>query len=206
MPPMVKPELKAYDVAAGSSQFNAGRFELLNVVTQGDDRFNRQGRKIKMKNLHIRGKIQPTTGGITDLIPDFLRFIILYDKQSNAAVPIPADLIRDSNPAAISSSFSFLNLDNRDRFEILRDISFPTPKVIQANLELLQPLDQIKPSYNVDIFIDLKGKDVMFNGQNSGTISDITTGSLFLYTQCTESVNFNLWDLTYCSRIRYYDA
>lgn len=206
MTTMTKPELKAYDIQENFSDFvNTGTFEILNVPKKGDDRYERNGRNIRMKSLHIRGKIAPEDALASDITAEFLRYLVIYDKQSNGAPPAMGDVLRDSTSSAQSNVFSDINLDNRDRFEILRDVSFPTSYFALGTQEII-PLDPTKQCFNVDIFIPLKGKEVMFNSNNSETSADIQTGALFIMCMNLQTANNGKWTMQYQSRLRYYDV
>lgn len=202
-----KPELKAYDIQTNLIDFiNSGNFEILNVPIKGDDRYERNGRNIRMKSIQIKGQIRPQAGLATDITQEFLRYIIVYDKQANGGTPTMGEFLRDSNLVSASSNFSFLNLDNRDRFEVLRDVSFPVPYFGYITPERRGILDPVMPNFNVDIYIPLKGKEVMFNSNNAGNAADIQTGSLYIFAANRETANNSKWQMEYCSRLRYYDV
>lgn len=207
MATMTKPELKAYDIANNYIDFiNTGQYEILNVPIKGDDRYERNGRNIRMKSIQIRAAIIREAAVVTDISPDFLRYIVVYDKQSNGAPPAMADFLRDATAGAQSNNFSFINLDNRDRFEILRDVSFPTNIVPAAAVQSTLVFDPTKPTYNVDLYIPLKGKEVMFNSNNAGTSADIQTGALYIFCANFVTGNNNKYQMQYTSRLRYYDV
>lgn len=206
--PVVKPEVKAYDISLGvSSYIAAGSYELLNNPLPGTDFFSRIGRKVQPKSVHIRGIIRPIPTLAADIAPDVLRTLLVWDKQCNAATASVQDILRDANSGGSTSVLSHVNLDNRERFIILRDQHFPTTKLLVANQELWAPLDQVKPSFNFDWFVKLpKTLHSSFNGGSSGTITDMTTGSLFLFTILGNSANNFEWELAYTSRYRFYDV
>jgi len=204
---VLKPELKAQDISIGVAEFIlVGSVELLNPLSAGGFPWNRIGRKVTGKSVHIRGVIRPITGLATDIEPDILRLICVYDKQVNGAPFTINDILQDCNAGASTSVLSQINLGNRERFEILRDIHFPTPKVIAVNQELIQALDQVKPSYNLDWFIPLNKKTTTFNQLSNGNMGDITTGAISLFSICGDSANNYKWNLVYTSRYRFYDS
>lgn len=89
-----------------------GSVTALNLCATGDDYTNRNGRKILMKSLQIRGYFEPE-----DLIVDncLARVVILYDCQTNGTLPVVTDILD------AATSLSSLNLSNRDRFKVLLD-------------------------------------------------------------------------------------
>lgn len=205
-----KPELKAYDISQGFSDFeNTGHFEILNTPIKGDDRYERNGRAIRMKSIQIQARVGITLPTTTDITEDYLRYMIVYDKQSNGAPPSLGDLLRDSNAGNQTSAFSQINLDNRDRFEILKDVAFPTAyfsPATAASRTNQNILDKVRSTVNVDLFIPLKGREVVFNSNNAGSAADIQTGALYLMTTNQETANNNLYTMEYTTRLRYYDV
>lgn len=197
-----KMELKAFDIAANTQNFKiiaGATFQVLNAMVNGAEMYNRVGRKIYMKSLHIRGQVVSIAATPTT---NFGRIIVFYDSQSNIANPTMAGLLQDSNVGAATSAYSEINLTNRQRFKILRDVQFilplgggaATPTVIA---------DTCKQSLNVDMFIPLKGLEAIYNGTNGGTIADITSGSIII--TCTTDANTDTNAFTFTSRLRYYD-
>lgn len=201
-----KTELKAFDVAATTQTFNTvatgGNIALVNFVINGAELYQRTGRKIYMKSLHIRGHIKPNAAIAANT--GELRMLIVYDSQPNAALPILSTLLQDSNAAAATTIDSEINLANRARYQILRDIQFYYPAAAGADdISGVLP-DPIKNSLIVNEFIKLKGLEAVFNGVNGGTIADITSGAL--YVVCVGDNNStNRYDIVYTSRLRYYD-
>ena len=126
-------EIKAIDIPDGTYGFNrpnAGLVSLLNGVQTGTGFFNRIGSRIEMKSLRIRGFIYYALTSIQDQI----RMIIVYDRQPTGALPAPTVILqtRDQAGAATNPGSSEINLDNRDRFTILRDIQLQMPSCTVA--------------------------------------------------------------------------
>lgn len=199
-----KQELKAFDVAAHNLAYApiAGppSFETLNACINGAELYQRVGRKIYMKSLHIRG-IMNSTGVAT---PGLGRIIVYYDSQPNAAVPTIQGLIQDSNVAAGTTADSEINLINRQRFKILRDYDMILPSATAAaNVGVGTIMDPIYHTLNINWFIKLKGLETVYNATNGGTIADITSGAIGI----TAFVDGNAtnWAFAYSSRLRYYD-
>lgn len=200
-----KQELKAFDVAATGINFdtpaNPPVFVALNAVVNGAELYQRVGRKIYMKNIHIRGFVVNTATSTQDMG----RILVVYDSQPNIAFPTIAQLLQDSNAAAATSGLSEINLTNRARFQILRDyqVLLPSATNTAGVLTNFEMTDQIKNSFNIDMFIKLKGLESVFNGTNGGTIADITSGSIFI--TCVTQNNNAEWAFEFTSRLRFYD-
>lgn len=110
-------ERKTIDNDVASTNFvTGGNLVLLNGVATGTDFTDRNGRKIVMKSLHIKGFVYPQD---TATLNNLARLIIFYDSQANGATPNVTDILKST------SSLSQLNLNNRDRFKILVDKQYP---------------------------------------------------------------------------------
>jgi len=176
-------------------------FQTLNTLINGPELYQRVGRKIYMKNLHIRGFFNPTASAVEQPA----RLIIYFDAQPNATAPTINSLLQDSNAAAGTSWASEINLVNRQRFKILRDyqvILGQVSSIIATGTEIIP--DPITNSLNVDMFIKLKGLETIYNGVNGGTIADITSGAIGLTLVGGTTADGN-WQFSYSSRLRYYD-
>lgn len=197
-------ELKAFDVAGISETFvtpaAAINYVVFNTMVNGAELYQRVGRKIYMKSLHLRGNIFNTATAAQDNG----RIIVFYDSQPNAAILGIGDLIKDSNAAAATTGFSHLNLNNRERFKILRDFNITLPSVtlamaVQTNVG---QYDQDN-NFTINMHIKLKGLEAIFNATNGGTIADITSGALIaVFVSNNQS---NTWTFEGNSRLRYYD-
>ena len=195
-----KAELKAYDVSFTNSNFTAvGNFTTLNAMTQGADVFQRIGKKTYMKSIHIRGLIFQNSGATTQ---DTGRILLIYDRQSNGALPPLASILQDSNAAAGTTNLSEISIPARARFQIIRDyqVALPIAVATGALLPAFIVNDPIKASFNVNMFVKCN-LETMYNG-TAGTVADIVSGSLFLVTV---SGNSNQWGFSFSTRLRYYD-
>lgn len=116
--------LKHYDrVTESWSIHNIGAIIPIMVPTQGDEDYQRIGRKTVTRSIFIRGKLelyylaQPALPGGGDVFfPSTLnRIMIVIDWQCNGAIPAITDILEEPYPEAQ------LNMDNRKRFTVLRD-------------------------------------------------------------------------------------
>jgi len=187
-------------VATVTTSFStAGVFTLLNVPVNGAELYQRVGRKIYMKSIHIRGMVYAAA----TTTQDRGRMVVFYDSQPNAGVSTLATLFADSNAAHGTSVDSEINLDNRARFKILADKQFIFPSLTNTAgvLTNLGPQDNILQSFDINLFIKLKGLETVFNGTNGGTDADITSGSLYVVT----FGGIGNYGAQWASRLRYYD-
>lgn len=181
----------ALDVASNT------QVKLLNGIQEGAGFYNRIGRKVALRSLYMRGTIRLINTGRGTAAPvyiaqssdDFVRIAIVYDRQpSNAALPNYDQIFKDyaQTNVASSSIISGPNLDNRERFVILRDFSTYLPATDQsATSSVAKPnVSVIDNEKNlIDEFIKLKGMETMFSGSTDPLlVASITTGSLLLVT------------------------
>jgi len=162
--------------------FNAGT--LLNGMANGSDASTRIGRKVNIKSLLLRWSFRLST---TTTAGGNIRFIVVYDKQSNAAAPVITDIL-------LADAFdSPNNLSNRDRFVTLMDV--------------ITPAIGTSGDYAVaGVGYKRLNLETMFNAGSAGTIGDITSGSIYVFAASSNSfLTTALVQLTR-ARIRYSDV
>lgn len=178
-------EIKAIDIAiAQAFRLPAtNSCNLVNGIQTGAAFYNRVGSRVEMKNLHIRGQI---TYAATATVA-MLRMMVVYDRQPTGALPVVSDIIqtRDQTGAATTSGSSEINLDNRDRFSIIRDMQFYQPPVTYTAGVLTngpQFPGNDNQQWDVNEFIRLRELGTHFkSSSNPTTIADIATGALYIY-------------------------
>lgn len=150
---------------------------LLNGCVAGSQNFNRIGRKIQMKSLQIRGAFLSTDTTTLDTV---MRLVVVYDKQANGAAPTWANIVTSQNIAGATAStvFDMINLDNRDRFEIIRDQMYT---IAAKDSTATQAFSGSPTIVCVNDFIRLGKRETVFNAGTAGTIGDITSGSLYVF-------------------------
>lgn len=184
-------ELKYVDVFSTFQTFpDSGALFLLNGLAPGTGASQRIGKKALMKTLQFRGSVSANVF-TTNPFQGIVRFLWIYDKQSNATAPTVAQILESS-----SSATSFMNMDNRDRFVVLAD------KVM--------PIDQSGGHESAQVKLYKKcNLATIFNAGTAGTIADITSGSIYLLIMSETGggpLPDNLPLLTFTSRIRYDDS
>jgi len=195
-------DVKAFDIGFSNSNFTvAGTFTPLNVPINGAEQYQRVGRRITLRSLSIKGFVN--FGATT--VQDLARIIVVYDAQPNAALPVLADILQNSNAGLATTNLSFHNLNNRDRFIFLKDYKVMLPAVTVAAGVLTNEAipDPIYHTFNIDWEIPLRRMETTFNAVNGGTIADVTTGSLLLVT--LDGNNAGTVSFAFSSRVRYID-
>lgn len=113
--------LKSFDNPLYAQPFSnvaGSSTNLMNFCVLGTDLYNRVGRKIYMKSLHIKGGLKNSAASAKG---GGLRAILVYDSQPNAALPLLTTLLKDATGPAATTWNSEINLDQRERFKVLKE-------------------------------------------------------------------------------------
>lgn len=183
---------------------------------EGAGFYNRIGRRIRMMSLQISGQIAPSTGNAAAVNEQFARVLVVYDRQPNGAFPSVADVLTNYDEAggtsAAQPAFQHINMNNRDRFQILRDrkiilpplgINGATPAA-QTNI-VVDANSSTGNKFLFEEFIRLNGAE-MHSKASTGVIGDISTGSIFVL--CVSSADSNAtaaWTLYMTCRLKFLD-
>lgn len=119
--PLLEKKFLDTSIVNGSDCSAGTVLNTLNAVPQGTTDQTRIGNKITIKNINLHGFASMddmTTGVFQDGI---LRVILYIDKQANGATAAVTDILKT---AALAS---FRNMDQVDRFTILKDKTFLVP-------------------------------------------------------------------------------
>ena len=205
-----KTEIKSVDGLAGPvSPTVLGNITTMNICVIGSDNFNRLGKKISMKSVHIKGLWEPTYNNAAPNTGECMRCIVIYDRQTNKAVPTLGDLFSDYGSTGVvgNSFFANINLANRDRFSILSEwhqdfMPIGINGAVSASTIILEP-----QTLFVNKFIKLNRLETVYNANNS-VIADINTGGLYLVIialLATAGNNNVAWQFNFNQRLRFYD-
>lgn len=202
-------EVKAVDVPSGNVTLNStGSITCLNLISAGASFFNRIGRRIEMKNLTLSAQIKPLRAATG---VDYVRVMIVYDRQTNGANPNLADVLQttDQTGANVTSSYSGINLNNRDRFRIFVDerITLGPVDIGIAAGGLSAYVDPIKTTYNIKRFVKLQKELTQFKADSApAVIGDIATGGLFLVTVGQLAAGTEGYRMQVETRVRFNDV
>lgn len=170
-------ERKVSDLAVTTYQVNqGGTFTLLHAPVPGTDYTQRIGRRTVPKSVYIRGHVVLeqafNLAAATTTFAGQARMILFIDYQPNAATPAVLDLLVSATPE------SQLQLNNRDRFKILKDklFEFDPIIVVGAGTEV----EFNRTAYPLKCYKKLN-METIFNAGTAGTIADITSGALYLF-------------------------
>jgi len=184
------PELK--DIEPGTTfpgtVSNSGTLQLLNGVANGTDFTNRIGRKINMVDLEVKMFFFPISGNAYP--GDVIRVMLIYDKQTNGALPAVSDILTSAYP------LSFTNLNNRNRFEVLHDeaVALNPQATVGTTLGNGAPENKWR-----EFRVKLR-HDTIY-GSTGANIADIKSGAIYMLTISA----FAVWQIAWNARVRFYD-
>lgn len=183
IPYTIKPEFKSVDTdLAGAGNTTPTAIYLLNGLVPGTGSAQRIGRQVSLRSLELRFSF---SGGAAD---SFWRYIVLFDKQANAAAPAITDLL------VANALYSPKNLTYARRFIILLDEIGSVET--QANQGSMITFEKYKRLNYV----------TEFNAGTAGTIADIATGSLYLFVLGSNAAGGNAFAISGSARLRFTDV
>lgn len=186
---------------------------VLNCIQPGSGSWNRIGRKVNLTSIRLRGELlhqytdTATFGVITG---NAVRMVVVWDKQpSGAAIPAFDVVFGQTSQLGTEATLykDALRFDNMDRFTVLRDTVIDMKPPLFNGAAGTQ--DFTFPMYSFDEYIKLGGRETLFSGQsNPCTISDISTGALYVYFRAqanSGTSNQILVSANSHARLRYVD-
>jgi len=198
---------------AGSSvlAMNAtGTILALNLIQAGSSMFNRIGRRIEMKSIRFQATVNVLNVTRSSLI-DYCRLLVVYDRQTNGALPTINTVLLDTDQAAnnTTTSFSGINMNNRERFFVLMDKRFAVPAVTNTASVLTNVFPNGDSQWpKTDEFRKIPGLTTHYGADSApAVIGDITTGGLYvicLATIAAGAENFQV--ATWNARLKYIDV
>jgi len=204
-------EKKTLDVPLTLINFEAAGtmgFSLCNGIRKGTDMYERIGRKIALKSLHVQGQIISTKVAGGQAAPLFARLLVVYDRNPAGAAPAATDLIQGVGSTGTTSNTAYdsINMNNRDRFIVLRDKRYVLPPYgANGVATTIAPVNTWNPAQDlvVNEFVILKDLETVFNTDAAG-VAEISTGSLYIITFGSDGSQGYAFNHT--ARLRYSDA
>lgn len=209
-------ETKSVDIPTGVINFNVGNLNSVSftLIQEGASFYNRIGRKTALKSLQITGTLQQQGAG-TSLTEEMVRYIIFWDKQPNGIAATWNQIVQDyDNTGGVTNdAYCGLNLDQRDRFVVLRDRKIAMPRTGVTGVATSVPYGTAAGSVGsggsdggamVKEYIKLGNLESQFNGTaNPATVGQISTGNLAIVVQGSTGAQ---WQFTLNSRLRFTDC
>ncbi len=177
-------ELHYHDVSASAvSLSTTPSMALFNGIQLGDTATTRTGQSIKMD----RGDLRFTLEGDNTAVRQFVRIIVVVDKQCNGAAMSAGDLLNNTtSPLNIVTPYTD---GSQMRFIILFDETFALSTTGQGVITKVVGIPA--------------NQHVMYNINNVGDVTDIITNSIYMLYFSDQSVNQPL--LNYYWRLWYVD-
>jgi len=188
-------ELKVIDTAAATYACDTtGSVTLINGVATGSDYSNRIGRKITIKSAQLMGLVQPEASAASG--PTKYRVMLVWDSQPNGVIATIADIF------TAATSAGFLNLANRERFRVLKDVQGVIGySLIDTTATQAVAVSPNPGCRNVSVFKRLN-LDTIYDGTGA-VIGDVQTGALLLVTIGNLAAGANFIG---AARVRFTDA
>ncbi len=164
-------ELKFLDLASATYACDTtGTVTALNLVAQGDDDNNRIGRQIYCKSIRVIGHFIPQSATAT--ASTLARVMLVWDSQPNGALATITQILN------ASTSLTHTNLDNRERFTILRDTFTPLGSFSNTASQAVSGAPTVAC---INEYIKLGGQKVTYSN-TTGVIGSVATGALLMVT------------------------
>ena len=186
---------------------STGALTLLNGTVPGDGLQNRQGRTISMQNITLRFYISKDKAGASPK-PDFLRLVLVYDRQANNATPTLGTILStvDNAGTGTTTALSSVNLSYQARFAIIRDWSWAIcDQALFGTGDTGATTLAAAPVAGHKVFVNLKGLETQYNSGTTGTIADIASGALYLLALGLNANVDSQFAVNFQSRIRFTD-
>jgi len=180
----------------------------------GSDFNNRIGRKCVLKSVYLKWRcfpnyIEEPQAAVYNAAFAFpqtmVRVLLVWDTNPNGVIPTIEDILQQTQ-TNVPDPFSFINMNNRDRFRILLDKVHQFTAIIKTAAGTTSI--GANQTWNGKKFKKLN-LETIFNSTSAGTIGDISSGALYLCGLGTE--NNGAGNLKYAigefnTRIRYDDS
>lgn len=195
----------------------AGSIQILcQMPVEGPGVWNRISRRTRGHSLEIKGYIKPSLANATAQPAQYARVIVVYDRQANGAVPTLATVLAQYgyDGTAYTDCYAGLNVDQRDRFKILRDRKILLPPLgvngvaattssaaaFSSNGDLSDSL------LNFHEYILLGDAETQYKATSSGGVTDISTGAYHIITFASDDASAtSAWIFTFSTRYRFRD-
>lgn len=207
--------LKSVDTGPQLQIFDASGVivPITGVPVPGSQFFNRLSNRTRGVSIQIHGMVEPTNTNTGIIAQTYARLMVIYDRQPNGAVPSLADVLQDFNSsgAAGTDTFSMINMENRNRFMVLRDrkIVLPSIDALGAGSSnvggIVTDVSCDKQGLRYEEFIKLKGLESQYNSTSTATITDISTGSFLLLMLSNDAAPLAGWQFQYNCRFKFLD-
>jgi len=205
------PEKKSVDTDTDTWNFDStGTITLIGATSAGAGRWERVGRKLNYRSVHIKGCIRCTSAGAGTVANSFNRLVLVYDRQPNKNTPAISDILSDVTAAGgvVSHAMAGVNLNNSQRFLVLRDAKINLPAASASAPQQTQWNAVTDPQADgdgvVDWYVKLRDLPCEYAG-DTAAIGSISSGALFLLSISDEVAANRQFVFRGATRTRYVD-
>lgn len=197
-------EIKCVDLPYATYGLDStGAVKCINLIQTGSSYNNRIGRRTCLVALYLHGYLFPQAEntGVS-----YGRIAIVYDKQPNGALPAWSDVFQDDDQtgSTTNTAWSNINLNNRSRFWVVRDIRRNFPAI--ASYDVVGTPEPSSMEVQVDMTQFFQSQITQYKADSDpAVITDIATGSLLIMTYGNQ-VNASGWNLGCTIRLRFCDS
>jgi len=184
-------ELNFVETAIATSANSTGTVTLLNGIAGGTSASQRVGRRVQMKSLEFKGRVEADSTTTVNLT----RYAVVLDKQSNGAAPSVTDIYDAVAPQSLR------NISNKARFWVLWDSGLIP--VVGNNTTAGQQTD--KSQHGIEFYKRIN-IPVQYNSGVGGTVTDIQTNGLFFVAVGQQAAGTADSTISGQFRIRYDDS
>lgn len=191
-------EKKYFDTAFGSTNITlAGVFtSSWNLIPQATTKNARIGNKCTLTNINVHGFVALASQTANNVLGDKVRWIVFVDRQANGAVPAAISDLIQTMPGATTDIHSFRNMDNVDRFVILKDKTYTLNQGSQSGaLGSAQVLREIKMNKKCNIPLEFSS--------TTGVITEIRSNNVMSLFINTAGNNLSAYAMTV--RVKFSD-
>jgi len=175
-----------------------------NLCRPGTEIYQRNGRRINMMSMHLKGVITQT--GTVTTINDYARLAVVYDRQTNQTLPTHNDIFEDQNGNTTASTpGSGVKIANLDRFKILADIKLALPAVSATGID--GSTDPTTSTFNINRYIPLRGlvTEYAVGSGSTPNIGDVTSGGVYVVGFGSLATGSEGWKFVGTWRLKFSD-
>lgn len=205
-------EKKFYDTAlavtailnptdATGGELDPSATSMISTPAVGDGEQNRDGKRIVIDSVHVRGTINrpPVENSIDPPVADKVFLALVLDTQSNGAQMNSEDCFKNLSGSVYGAIEPMRNLLFGSRFRVLRsDVFDLDPRTCSAEGDNLHSVGGVTQCF--DWFVPLNALPVNFNAGTTSSIANVVDDSLHMIGY---SIGGGNCTLTYNARIRF---
>lgn len=198
-----KPEVKYIDnnndMFFDNNPANNTSIAVFNNVAQGVSGFERIGRSVRAKRIEFQYMVQPY---VLPALANRVRVAIVRDKHPDGNIPTFATIFASINGVGTITSDveSFINPDERERFQVIYSRLFSTASVDATGVILRENMSSTNLSgsftYSPKCIVDYKG--------TTTSMADIQSNAFYVIAFCKDTTSASqMWALHYSTRFSY---